>query len=114
MSGMQSVLELQRTPLAYNAGLIDGLAMVEGNVRHDDATLRTRINGQPCVYFDWTKEEEVEDSDGDKSWKTVDSRTKAVDFRVVDSSGEISVENGRGHPERLVKKDRLSQVWEIS
>lgn len=104
MSGMQSVLELQRTPLAYNAGLIDGLAMVEGNVRHDDATLRTRINGQPCVYFDWTKEEEVEDSDGDKSWRTVDSRTKAVDFRVVDSSGEISVENGRGHPERLVKR----------
>ena len=78
--------------------------MVEGNVRHDDATLRTRINGQPCVYFDWTKEEEVEDSDGDKSWKTVDSRTKAVDFRVVDSSGEISVANGRGHPERLVKR----------
>ena len=62
MSGMQSVLEVQRTPLAYNAGLIDGMAMVEGKIRRDDATLRTKINGRACVYFDWEKEEEVEDS----------------------------------------------------
>lgn len=104
MSGMQSVLELQRTPLAYNAGLIDGLAMVEGKIRRNDATLRTRIYAQPCVYFDWVKEKEVEDSDGDKSWRTVDSQTMSVDFRLVDSSGEISIANGKAQPERLVKQ----------
>ena len=104
MSGMQSVLELQRTPLAYNAGLIDGLAMVEGKIRNNDATLRTRINAQPCVYFNWKKQVEVKDSEGDTSWRTVDSQTMSVDFRLFDSSGEISVANGRGQPERLVKK----------
>ena len=104
MSGMQSVLEVQRTPLAYNAGLIDGMAMVEGKIRQDDATLRTKINGRACVHFDWKKEEEVEDSEGDKSWRTVDSKTMSVDFRLVDASGEVSVANRGGRPERLVKK----------
>ena len=104
MSGMQSVLEVQRTPLAYNAGLIDGMAMVEGKIRQEDATLRTKINGRACVYFDWKKEKEVKDSEGDTSWKTVASQTMSVDFRLVDSSGEVFVANNHGQPERLVKK----------
>ncbi|MBA62317.1 MAG: hypothetical protein CMJ76_08110 [Planctomycetaceae bacterium] len=104
MSGMQSVLEVQRTPLAYSAGLIDGLTMVQGKIRNEDATLSTIINGQPCVYFDWTKEKEETDSEGDKSWRTVASRRLAVDFRLVDSSSEVSVANRGGRPNRLVKK----------
>ncbi len=95
MDNMESVLEVQRTPLSYVAGLIDGLALVEGQIDREDATLRTILGGTPCVYYSWVKERKTEDDEGNTSWETVDSKSDAVDFDLIDKSGDVLIRNSR-------------------
>ncbi|MEC7567134.1 MAG: LemA family protein [Planctomycetota bacterium] len=91
MDGMRGVLEVQRTPVSYAAGLVDGPSMITAKVRREDAILRSRLGAGPVVYFDWIKEREETDSDGDSTWVTVDSASGIVNFSVDDATGSLLV-----------------------
>ncbi len=96
MDQMRSVLEVRRTPMAYSAGLIDGLALVQGSIDRNDATLRTVIGGKACVYYSWEKQREEEDDEGETRWVTVDSKSDSVNFHLIDSTGSVLIKNKSG------------------
>ncbi|MBT4691807.1 MAG: hypothetical protein HOB73_00500 [Planctomycetaceae bacterium] len=99
MDGMRGVLEVQRLPISYAAGLVKGPSMIEAQVRSDDAVLTSRLGAGPVVYYHWVKEREETDSEGDTTWVTVDSATSTVDFSVVDATGSVLVKANSNRPE---------------
>ena len=92
MDGMRGVLEVQRLPISYAAGLINGPSMIDAKVRREDARLNSRLGAGPVVYYSWTKEREETDSEGDSTWVTVDSASAAVSFHVDDPTGSVFVQ----------------------
>ena len=92
MDGMRGVLEVQRLPISYAAGLINGPSMIDAKVRREDARLNSRLGAGPVVYYNWTKEREETDSEGDSTWVTVDSASAAVSFHVDDPTGSVFVQ----------------------
>jgi len=99
MDGMRGVLEVQRIPISYAAGLISGPSMIEAKVRREDATLNSRLGAGPVVYFSWIKEREETDSEGDSTWVTVDSASGTVNFSVDDLTGSVLVKANSDRPE---------------
>ena len=49
MDGMRGVLEVQRLPISYAAGLINGPSMIDAKVRREDARLNSRLGAGPVV-----------------------------------------------------------------
>lgn len=91
MDGMRGVLEVQRLPISYAAGLVSGPSMIEANVDPDDAILSSRTTSEPVVHYDWVKEREETDSEGDSTWVTVASKSATVNFHINDSTGSVFV-----------------------
>jgi uncharacterized tellurite resistance protein B-like protein len=91
MNGMRGVLEVQRLPISYAAGLVSGPSMIKAKVRNEDAVLGSRLGAGPVVYYNWTKEQEKTDSEGDTTWVTVDSASATVNFSVDDPTGSVFV-----------------------
>ena len=99
MNGMRGVLEVQRLPISYAAGLVNGPSMIKAKVRSEDAVLGSRLGAGPVVYYNWTKEREKTDSEGDKTWVTVDSASATVNFSVDDPTGSVFVKANSNRPE---------------
>ena len=99
MNGMRGVLEVQRLPISYAAGLVNGPSMIKAKVRREDAVLNSRLGAGPVVYYNWTKEREKTDSDGDTTWVTVDSASATVNFSVDDPTGSVLVKANSNRPE---------------
>jgi uncharacterized tellurite resistance protein B-like protein len=99
MDGMRGVLEVQRLPISYAAGLVSGPSMIEANVDANDAILSSRTSSEPVVYYNWVKEKEETDSEGDKTWVTVDSASATVNFFVTDLTGSVFVKAHSNNPE---------------
>ena len=99
MDGMRGVMEVQRLPISYAAGLVSGPSMIEAKVRSEDAVLGSRLGAGPVVYYNWTKEREETDSDGDTNWVTVDSASAIVNFSIEDPTGSVFVKANSNTPE---------------
>ena len=99
MDGMRGVLEVQRLPISYAAGLVSGPSMIEANVHANHATLSSRTTSEPVVYYDWVKQREETDSEGDTTWVTVDSASATVNFLVTDPTGGVFVKANSNNPE---------------
>ena len=99
MDGMRGVLEVQRLPISYAAGLVSGPSMIKATVRREHAILNSRIDGGPVVYYNWTKEREETDSEGDKTWVTVASASASVNFAVDDPTGSVFVKAQSNSPD---------------
>ena len=99
MDGMRGVMEVQRLPISYAAGLVSGPSMIEAKVRSEDAVLSSRLGAGPVVHYNWTKEREETDSDGDTSWVTVDSASAIVNFSIDDPTGSVFVKANSNTPE---------------
>jgi len=99
MDGMRGVLEVQRLPISYAAGLVSGPSMIKAKVRSEDAVLSSRLAAGPVVYYDWTKEREETDSDGDTTWVTVDSASGIVNFSIEDPTGSVVVKANSNTPD---------------
>ena len=99
MDGMRGVLEVQRLPISYAEGLVNGPSMIKAKVRREDATLNSRIERGPVVYYNWTKQREETDSEGDSTWVTVDSASATVNFAVDDPTGSVFVKAQSNTPE---------------
>jgi uncharacterized tellurite resistance protein B-like protein len=99
MDAMRGVLEVQRLPISYAAGMVSGPSMIEATVDGNDASLSSRTTSAPVVYYDWVKEREQTDSEGDTTWVTVDSATATVNFHINDPTGRVFIKANSNSPE---------------
>ncbi|MEF8779960.1 MAG: GIDE domain-containing protein [Haloferacaceae archaeon] len=69
-----------------------GRTELEGVAEPAGGVLARPFTDGGCLYAHYRIDEEHEDSDGDKSWRTLDHDTWATDFYLDDGTGEVLVE----------------------
>ncbi len=87
--------KIGRIPQTTVAAVVPGEVNITGRANPSalgDGLLKAPDSGKPCLYYFYEKEREETDSDGDKTWVTVESRTEFVPFDLKDSTGLIRVE----------------------
>ena len=88
---IKEIRQLERVPSSKVGALLDG----EVNITADAAMYQKTVNSfhtkTPSLYYRYTEEKEETDSDGNVSWKTIDSRSGSVDFYIKDSTGKALI-----------------------
>lgn len=69
-----------------------GRTELEGTVKSAGTLLAQPFADGDCVYATYQLQEEREDSDGDKSWSTLDHDTWVTPFYLDDGTGQVLVE----------------------
>lgn len=69
-----------------------GRTELEGTVKPAGTVLAQPFTDGDCVYATYHIQEEREDSDGDKSWTTLDHDTWVTPFYLDDGTGQVLVE----------------------
>ncbi|OIN47883.1 hypothetical protein BLL37_10705 [Pseudomonas azotoformans] len=80
----------QRLATSQIRSLAMGLVEIRGKVLVDTPLL-SPVHGKPCAGYVWIIEEGEKDDDGRWSWSRAKSEARCNDFRLQDSTGEISV-----------------------
>lgn len=80
----------QRLATSQIRSLAMGLVELRGKVIVDKP-LFSPVYGKPCAGYVWIVEEGKKDDDGHWSWSRASGEARCNDFRLQDSSGEISV-----------------------
>lgn len=73
-------------------GAAVGRTELEGTAKPAGTLLDRPFTEGDCVYADYQIQEEREDSDGNKSWSTLDHDTWVTNFALDDGTGEVLVE----------------------
>lgn len=82
---------LERIPLTPVIASTTGEVQLRGKATPVDEPLLSPDTQTPSVYYLYEVEEERTDSDGDKSWHTIETRPRAVNFYLTDESGQAKV-----------------------
>ncbi len=88
---LASMRRLERVPEVAVHAALPGEVQINGRIRADDRILRGPQSNVECVYFRYTVERQVRDSDGDTRWRTETDRAEFVPFVLSDETGEIRV-----------------------
>lgn len=91
--------QIGRIPQTKVVATVPGEVNLTGRARVADLngeTLQAPDSETECLYYRYTKEREERDSDGDKKWVTIDSRTEFTPFDLDDTSGKIRIEPDDG------------------
>ncbi|MFC3158873.1 hypothetical protein SAMN05443633_10754 [Chryseobacterium arachidis] len=84
-------LRLQASlPTSKIQSVSKGLAEIEGKLIMK-TPLFSPVNGEQCIGYFYTIEEEKQDSDGDTSYTTVHRETQCNDFQIQDDTGTIEI-----------------------
>lgn len=86
--------ELERIPLSRIAEAVGGETQLHGRARVRNERVKATKTGSECLYFRYTREKKETDSDGNTSWRKVQTVEKSTDFTLVDDSGEIVIRAG--------------------
>lgn len=86
---VQDFRTLERIPLTSVLGSVGGETQLSGRIEAASKLLSAPKTGVACLYYDYTIEERVVDSDGKESWRTVHAANDAVDMRLVDATGSV-------------------------
>lgn len=88
---IERMRQLERAPQIPTSAVIAGEVNLRGQVAPGKRLLKAPRTHRECVYYYYTIEEERRDSDGDTYWATIHSSSDRVDFRLIDSDGEILI-----------------------
>ncbi|GAA3912574.1 LemA family protein [Litoribacillus peritrichatus] len=81
---IQSLRQLERTPISSLISLIPGPAAVSGFAEIRNETLTSPYTKTTSLYFYYTREVETKDSDGNTSWSLAESKSDSVSFNLND------------------------------
>lgn len=123
IKGFDSVREmrqLERVPSSKVGALLPGEANVTATASMYRRTVDSFYTKTPSIYYEYREEREETDSDGNTSWRTVDSRVESVDFYIKDNTGKAlvnraSVDIDWSIPEsfQVINGDRRYTEWRI-
>ncbi len=86
---LRTIERIPRTPIL---AAIPGEVNLRGVVDpHDNQTLAAPDTGFQTVYFRYLVEREHRDSEGRRSWKTIENSERGVPFQIKDDTGSIIV-----------------------
>ena len=83
--------QLERLPSSKVGAILPGEANVTAEVAKYRKTINSHYTKTPSVYYRFTEEQEEADSDGNRRWTIVDTKTDSVDFYVKDETGKALV-----------------------
>ena len=92
--GFQSVLDfriLERTPLTTIHGAAGGESQLQGRVEPSDEVLTSPRTNTKSVYYRHLVQKEHRNSEGGTSWRTIKDESRAVDFHLIDASGNANI-----------------------
>ncbi|NVJ59560.1 MAG: LemA family protein [Gammaproteobacteria bacterium] len=93
-SGVQeirSLYQIERYPISKVASSLPGPVKLKVTVDPKQKFVTSEFFQTPSVYYDYRQEEEEVDSDGNTSWNTVYSNSKAINFYAYDESGRVLI-----------------------
>lgn len=85
--------QLERVPISKIASILPGEVNVTAIARQEDNALISYYSKTPSLYYHYTKEIEEVDSDGDKSWRLVETKKDSVRFLLEDETGKIRIDH---------------------
>ncbi|QDU63108.1 LemA family protein [Planctomycetes bacterium Pan216] len=94
---IQKIREWERLPRTVVMAVMPGEVDLGGKLVLNGEPLSSPRSSTACLYYHYTVERRTEDSDGDESWETIESRKRAVgSFFLVDATGRILVKPSSG------------------
>jgi hypothetical protein len=92
-TGFSRILDfrmLERIPLSTVSGALTGEVQLKGTSIAMQTTQAPKT-GTPSIYYRYLVEKEERDSDGNRSWRTVQDDTVGHNFKLLDHSGEALI-----------------------
>ncbi|VUD69371.1 hypothetical protein TDB9533_04738 [Thalassocella blandensis] len=100
---LQQLRQMERIPLTRNIAVLPGEVKVAGTA--EGATIASHFTQTPCLYFQYIREVEERDSDGNTSWKTVENIRRASTIALRDSTAVIQL---------LSQRDQSHIEWQVA
>jgi len=93
---IQDFRKLERIPLTTILGSAGGETQLNGRAEKYQDLLTAPKTKTRTLYYQYLKEEEYKDSDGDTRWRTVRNERDTTLFNLTDSTGTALIDNGGG------------------
>lgn len=88
---IRDMRQLERVPQTPIASSLPGVVNIRGIVEAQSNLLISRLTQTPSVYYRYRHEVEETDSEGRTSWSTKEDWHKAVDFKLTDNTGGLTL-----------------------
>ncbi|MDY6765706.1 MAG: GIDE domain-containing protein [Halobacteria archaeon] len=83
---------IRDTPTSKIRSLALGMVEIKGKPREYEKTLKSPFTNEDCFRYVYSIQRETQDSEGHKSWSTVEAGTKSVEFYLDDGTGQVLVD----------------------
>ncbi|RDH82823.1 MAG: hypothetical protein DIZ80_11160 [endosymbiont of Galathealinum brachiosum] len=91
---VKQMRQLERVPATKVGAILPGEVNITATAVKYKSTVSSFYTHTPSLYYLYTEEVEETDSDGNTSWKTINTVSKSVDFYVSDQTGNALVNRG--------------------
>lgn len=92
LGNIQELRQLERVPASKVGAALPGEINLTASAHPiNGKTLKSHYTNTPSLYYRFRHEVETRDSEGRRSWSTRQDFDRAVDFHLVDESGEIRI-----------------------